>query len=187
MPPSLPRKTRPGVAGLPSSVDAVPVHAVLVGRCRRADRRPTAVTWPPSVDVRRLTSALKMWFWSSGSTQIAAEPPLVAAVAWYGAARRRAKRVAAVVGAVEALVRAGRCRRRRRRCGSGCSARRRRRSGRGSGPTSGRSGPVVGRQRVDDVLQALPRVAAVLGAEQAGADAAVDARPLLRVWSHSDA
>ena len=38
---------------------------------------------------------------------------------------------------------------------------------------------VVGRQRVDDVLQALPRVAAVLGAEQAGADAAVDARAVV--------
>ena len=38
---------------------------------------------------------------------------------------------------------------------------------------------VIGRQRVDDVLQPLPRVAAVLGAEEAGADAAVGARAVV--------
>ena len=42
-----------------------------------------------------------------------------------------------------------------------------------------RLGLVIGRERVDDVLQALPRVAAVLGAEQARADAAVDARAVV--------
>ena len=65
MPPSLPRKTRFGVAGLPSSVDGSQSMP-----CWSACGPLIAVqVVPPLVDVRSETSALKRWFWSSGSTQ----------------------------------------------------------------------------------------------------------------------
>ncbi len=66
MPPSLPRKTRFGVAGLPSSVERSQSMP-----CWSACGKPIEdQVWPPLVDVRSETSALKMWFWSSGSTQM---------------------------------------------------------------------------------------------------------------------
>ena len=110
MPPSLPRKTRFGVAGLPSSVD-------------RSQSMPCwsacgplwlAQVWPPLVDARSAHVGVEDVVLVVRVDPDAAEPPLEAAVGVRAARRERAlggaagraPRVAAVVGVVEALVRA---------------------------------------------------------------------------------
>ena len=172
MPPSLPRKTRTGVAGSPSTRRAVEVHRLLVGVDADAagaavgDGRPrepaVGGAAQAHVGVEDVVLVLRV-------DPDLAEPPLEAAVGRVRAAAD-AQRVAAVVGVVEALVRAGRAAgddvdavRVARRDGDADAAEARVRLQAGLRL-------VVGRQRVDDVLQPLPRVAAVLGAEEAGAD-----------------
>ena len=107
----------------------------------------------------------------------AAEPPLVAGVRVRAAAD--VQRVAVVVGVEEALVRPVRGARddvdalrvtRRDRDADAAEVRVR---------GQARLLEVVGRQRIDDVLEPLPCRAAVVGAEQAGADPAVGARAVV--------
>ena len=178
MPPSLPRKTRTGVAGSPSTVERSKSIACWSAWMPTRPVPPLATAVhvsPPSVDAAQAHVGVEDVVLVLRVDPDLAEPPLEAAVGRVRAAAD-AQRVAAVVGVVEALVRAGRAARDdvdavrvARRDGDADAAEARVRLQAGLRL-------VIGRQRVDDVLQPLPRVAAVLGAEEAGADAAVDAR-----------